>query len=51
MPQPPYSPDLYSLQETEDTDVRKAFCYDRGDKRKIKIGAVGDTKNCVSEVF
>ena len=33
------------------TDERKAFCYDWGDKRKIETGAVGDTRKGISEVF
>ena len=52
MPQPPYSLDLdpadffsFSLRKTEDTDERKAFCYDWGDKGKIETEPVGDTKN------
>ena len=31
--------------------LRKGFCYDEGDKRKIETGAVGDTKKRVSDVF
>ena len=37
---------LFPLPKTEDTDERKAFCYDWGDNRKN-----GDTKKRVSEVF
>ena len=44
MPQSPYSQDLA-------TDERKAFCYNGGDRRKIKIVAVSDTKKRVSKVF
>ena len=56
MPQQPYLLDLVSgglfrLPETEDTDERKVICYASGDKRKIKIGAVGVTKMSISEVF
>ena len=42
---------LFSLPKTEDTDERKTFCYDWGDGRKTETGAVGDTKQRVSEVF
>ena len=48
---PDLAPTDFFLPKTEDTDERKAFCYDLGDKRKIKTGAVGDTKKLVSEVF
>ena len=46
MPQP-----LFPLPKTEDTDLRKAFCFDWGDQRKIETRAVDDTKKRVSEVF
>ena len=39
------------LQKTEDTDEWKAFCCDRGDKRKIETGAVGITKKLLSKKF
>ena len=56
MPQPLYSSDLgprwlFPLPRTEDTDERQAFCCDWEDKRKNETGAVGDTKELVSEVF
>ena len=55
MSQIPYSPELapwlFPLPKTEDTDERKAFCYNWGDKRKIETGAVGDAKMRFSEVF
>ena len=56
MPQPPYSPDLapadfFLFPKTENTDARKAFYYDGGDKRKIESGAVGNAKKRVLEVF
>ena len=35
---------LLPLLKTENINERKAFCYDWGDKRKIKTGAVSDTK-------
>ena len=41
----------FPLAKTEDTDKRKAFCYDWEDKRKIQTGAVGVTKKRVTEVF
>ena len=42
---------LLPLPVTEDTDERKAFCYDWGHKRKIETRAVGDTKKRISEIF
>ena len=36
--------------KTEETNERKAFCCDC-DKGKIETETVGDTKNCVSELF
>ena len=44
MAQPPY-------HKTEDSDERKAYCYDWRDKRKIETQAVGDTKMRLSEMF
>ena len=38
----------FPLLKTEDTDERKALCYDWGDKRKIETGAIGDTKKHLS---
>ena len=37
--------------KTEDTDERKAFCYNWRDQRKIETGAVDDSNKRVSEVF
>ena len=48
MPQPSLT---FSLSKTEDTDERKAFCYDCEDKRRIETGAVGDIKSRIAEVF
>ena len=42
---------LFPLSKTEDTDKRKVFFYNWGDKRKIETGAVGVTKKRVSKVF
>ena len=42
---------IFPFPKTEDTDERKAFCYDCGDQRKIETGAVGDAKKHVAEVF
>ena len=39
---------FFPLPKVEDTDTRKAFCCDWGNKRKIETGAVGDTKKRVS---
>ena len=36
---------LFPVRKTEDTDERKAFCYDLGEE------AAGDTKKRVSKVF
>ena len=49
MPQKPYSPDLaradfFLFLKLKSTDESKACFRDWGDKRKIKTGAVGDTK-------
>ena len=56
MPQPLYSTDLAPrwlspFPKTEDSDARKAFCDDWGDKRKIETGAVGDIKKHISKGF
>ena len=40
----------FPLPKTEITDERKAFCYDWGDQRQIEIGAVGDSRKCVSRI-
>ena len=42
---------LFPLSKTKDTDERKVFCYDWGNKRKIERGVVGDTKKRLSEGF
>ena len=42
---------IFPPPKTKDTDERKAFCYDWGDKRKIEKGAVDDTKKRVLKVF
>ena len=42
---------LFPLPKTEDSDERKMFCVDWGDKRKIETLAVDDTKKRVSEMF
>ena len=42
---------LFALPKTEDIDERNAFCYDWGDKRKIKAGAKGDTKSASQKCF
>ena len=42
---------IFPLPKTEDTDERKAFCCDWGDRRKIEAAAVGDTKKRFPEVF
>ena len=39
---------LFPLRKPEDTNGRKASCYDWEDKRKIETDAVGDTKRRVS---
>ena len=55
MPQLPYSPDLgpadfFLFPELKTPITKKAYCYDWGDKRKIKIGVVSDiTKNVLKE--
>ena len=43
--------DFFLFPKTEDTDERKAFCYDWGDKTEIRTEAVGDAKKQVSELF
>ena len=50
MLQPPYSPDLahanfFLFPKTENTNERRAFCYDWEGKRKIETEAVSDTKS------
>ena len=41
----------YDIETKAQSSQWKAFCFDRGDKRKIEIEIVGDTKKFVSEVF
>ena len=42
---------IYPLPKIGNTDERKMLCYDCGHKRKIETGAIGNTRQHVSELF
>ena len=41
---------VYDIETKVQSSQWKAFCYNKGDKRKVKTKAVGDTKKRISKI-